>query len=261
MSELEARHLALEVPETQRLLALVEEAALRDADLDLIERRLETGHELDAGLLAASALVVGRIGDLTRVPALERLAARLDAQRKFDHASAVRLAMGLCHPRPERVGVERADSGYRFVEPHRGTVLYVSDPLASIWHGRGRWGPPLRPDRDRAPRLAKAGDQLESLLAFAEEGGVLVICFSPPRYGAPEPPLRLCLAGFGRDAELSGLVRWSSIRSIGQVMGRRGDRAAIETRELPLLVMPESPQFPEKELLELMGRLLKSARS
>ncbi len=261
MSELEPRHLALEVPETQRLLALLEEASLRDADLDLLERRIETEPDTDPGLLAAWALVLGRAGDFARVPVLERLAIRLEAAGLLDHASAVRLAMGLCHPRPERAGVERADGGYRFADLVRRTALYVSDPLAALWHGKGRWGPPLRPDRERPPKLARALDHVEPLTAFAEDGGVIVVCFAPARFGPAEPPLRLALAGFARDPQLNTLVRWSAVRSLGEVMGRRGPRAALETRELPLLVLPAAPQLPEKQLLDLMGRLLKSARS
>lgn len=260
MSEREARHLALEVPETEQLRAFLEEASMRDADLDGLERRLEGGPGQDPGLLAASALVLGRAGDLARAPALERLSAKLEAAGHFDHAAAIQLAWALCHAHPDRLGVERADAGYRFVDRQRGATYYVSDPVAGRWHAQGRWGPPLRPHRERPPRLARAGDDLDALAELAEAGGVILVCFEPSRFRAPEPPLRLTLAGFARDPDLRVLVRWSAVRSIGEVLSPRGSRAAIETSEPPLTVLPESAMLPQKDLLRLMSRLLKSAR-
>lgn len=261
MTDEETRHLAISVPETERLRALLEEASLKDADLDALERRIEEEHGQDPGLLAAWALVLGRAGDVARAGTLGRLETRLEAQRLPEHAGAVRLALSMLRPRPERAGVERADSGYRFFDAPRGLCLYLEDPVAALWHAKGRWGPPIRPDRDRPPRLARATDAVDELAMIAEEGGVVVVCFDAPRFRAPEPPLRLTLAGFARDAELQSLIRWSTVRAIGEVMGPRRSRAAIETREAPLLVLPERSMLPEKSLVELLSRLLKSARS
>lgn len=255
------RHLALEVPELERLRALVEEASLRDADLDALERRIEVEIGAEPGLLAAWALVLGRAGDGARAETLARLEARLTAMHLPEHAAAVRLALALLRSHPQRAGVERADAGYRYQDAPRRVTLYVDDPIAALWHGKGRWGPPIRPDRDRPPRLARASDAVEDLAAVAEEGGVVVVCFDAGRYRAPEPPLRLTLAGFARDAELSTLIRWSAVRSIGEVMGGRSSQAAIETKEPPLLVLPERAAVPANSLIALMSRLLKSARS
>ena len=91
---------------------------------------------------------------------------------------------------------------------------------------------------------------------------VLLVTFAPRRWlGAAEPPLRLCRAGLSRRPDLGGLVRWSEIGSLGRLEDDRGARVAWAGPDGAPVGLPERPSVPAEDLLTLMERLLKDARS
>lgn len=257
-SELRERYLALEVPDEELLGSIAQEAALTDLGLDALEAQL-AAPGLEPGEAAAVALTVGRAGRARSRLTLEALRTRLLEAGREDEAWAVSLASALLAPRPGAV-VERGDEGYRMTVG--GTRLYVEDPVAAYWHRRGRWGPPIRPDLERAPQLLRGPAQVDGAVAAARDGAVLVVTFRPRRWFGPgEPPLRLCRAGLSRSPGLEALRRWSEIGSLGRLESDRGARVAYAGPDGAPVGLPEDPSIPGEDLLALMERLLKDARS
>ncbi len=255
-----SRYLVLDVAGGDRVRALAEESALGDRDLDAIEARLGSA-ELDPGEAAALALALGRAGRPRSSGALQALRRRLEGMGRPAEAHAVTLALDLLAARPP-VRVERADLGYRHHDVALGVELFVEDPLAAHWHARGRWGPPIRPDLERAPIFAQGPGLVDRLTAFAEDGGIVVVGFEPRwRFSAPLPPLRLTRAGVSRDAGLRSLSRWSQVDSVGVVAQGTKQCAAYEVSGEPVEILPPKPSIPTEDLVDLMGRLLKRSRS
>jgi hypothetical protein len=254
-----AHYLTLKIPDDQLFGAIASEGALTDPQLDGIEAELLEG-PLDPGRIAALALTLGRAGRPSSREALARAEARLAGAGHLREAAALRLAQALSSTQVP-AAVERADRGYRFVDPERSEVLYVEDPLAAHWHQRDRWGPPLRPARERPAVWAGPRDELHPLLGAALDGRVVVVSFRPLFWQREvAPALRLTRAGLSRSADLGDLVRWSRVLSVGSAASRFGESAAYETRD-GRVTLPERPSLPLPALLELMGRLLKQSRS
>lgn len=258
MSTSSSRYLALEVPDDQLLAYLAQEGGLRDVGLDALEAQLHD-ESLDPGELAAVALTVGRMGRPSSRDPLTKLKLRLEAAGAPDEALAVDLALRVLALRPPG-SVVRADEGYRMqVE---GGTLYVEDPVAGHWHRAGRWGPPLRPDLERSPVLARGSGRADEWYEAAADGRLVVITFRPARFSRTvEPALRVTRAGFARDPGLETLVRWSSLESVGRLSGRGRERVGYQVRGEEGFGLPPMPSIPVPELLSLMERLLKAARS
>lgn len=254
----DSRYLALEVPEDQLLAYLAQEGGLTDVALDALVAQLDDP-ELDPGELAAVALTVGRAGRASSRPALMRLERRLERAGAVDEALAVRLAASVLHLRPPPA-VERGDEGYR-MQTEQGE-LFVEDPVAAHWHRAGRWGPPLRPDLERAPLLARGSGRADEWYQAAADGRIVVVTFRPARFGAHvEPALRLTRAGMARTAQMQDMVRWSELESLGKLSRGRRERVGFAARGQTPRGLPDRPSIPVSELLGLMERLLKQARS
>jgi hypothetical protein len=252
-------YLSVEIASDRLLLAIAEEAALRDRDLDAIEHDLSAPN-LDGGRAAALALTLGRAGRPTSRDVLAGLVLRLEQGGRTAEADATRLAIELLQLRPPP-HVERADSGYRRSDPAgRGEELFVEDPIAAHWHHARRWGPPLRPDLDAPVIVAREAERVAEYLHDVREGRIVLVYFVPPHpFARPEPPLRLLRAGLTRDASLNTITRWSRIRSVGEAE-RRGTKRAAYERGDSLEVLPERASLPSDALIELMTVLLKDAR-
>lgn len=253
------QYLVLEIPEEELLLAIAEDARLDDRALDALESELRDPGG-DAGWAAAAALTIGRSGRRTSVGVLSALRQRLASSGHETEALAVALAIELLEPFPGKA-VERADLGYRFVEPRSQEVVFVEDPIAAHWHAQGRWGPPIRPHHERAPKVLRPDLSLEQALAFARDGGILIVTFAPDWRGRPALPLRITKAGLARDPGLYALTRFSQLRSVGVV--ERWGRAllAYEPRGEVLVTLPPAQGWEAQALAELLGRLLNDARS
>jgi len=206
----------------------------------VIERRLEQG-AFDGAL----ALTLGRAGRQSSSAIL----ARWEADEEI-----ARLARGLLAPRPGRLGVERADSGYRFGE------LFVEDPLAVHWHHRGAWGPPIRPDPMAPTHFASDDDDVERLFARVREGELVIVGFAGTAWSRPPDALRLTLAGLGRAPDLRGQVRWRSVRSVGWQRGWRGQHLAYETADGGRNTIIGRPIVAPTMLLSLFERLMAESR-
>jgi hypothetical protein len=185
--------------------------------------------------------------------------ARLEAEQRALEASVLLLARELTNLRPP-AHVERAERGYRRVDVAVGETLFVEDPIAAHWHRDGRWGPPLRPDLDRAPVLARPDHGVDALASIVRDGRIAIVTFRGPRiWGGPDPALRLVRAGLARDAALRSLVRWSDVTSVGAVDRWGVRRAAFESGGR-LEVLPPRPAISIDDLIALMTQLLKQAR-
>ncbi len=240
---------SIEVDDAQLLLAIAQEAAIDDRDLDAIEAQLPAASVEEAlGL----ALTLGRAGRPSSRGSLQQLHDRIPDPGL---RCAIRLAMALLSTHPE--GVEQAESGYRF--SYGSDTLFLEDPLAAHWHGQGRWGPPLRPDLERAAHVAQFGGFTEALGA-ALEGRAVIVTFRREPWQPPVAPLRLSRCGFSRDPTFRAMVRWSQIRSLGKIEGEP-PKLACETSADAVIEFPENPSIPTAELSSLMERLLKQARS
>lgn len=249
---------ALDLPETELLRAIAEEGALTDRDLDELEDRLLHG-SLEAAQRTALALTLARAGRASSGWALASSRSQLRAEGRALEAHLLTLAMELLAV-PPSPRIDRAESGYRFTVPGEDVSLYVEDPVAAHWHRLGRWGPPIRPDPSRAPRVARAGET-EALAEELDTGGTVLVSFAPSRWRArAEPALRLVRAGLSRDPLLSISVRWSKVRSVGVVVRRGERRVAFELGDEPLVVLPPRPSIPPDELLALIARLVERAR-
>lgn len=258
MSKPARRYLALEVPEDQLLAYLAQEGGLTDVALDALEAQLHDS-TLDPGEAAAIALTVGRAGREASRPVLRQLRTRLQAGGSPDEAEAVRLAEAVLHLRPAAF-VERGDQGYRMVVD--GHELFVEDPVAAHWHRAGRWGPPLRPFVQRPEVLARGEGRADEWYQVAADGRIVVVTFTPRRFvGAPEPALRLTQCGFSRHADLTQMVRWSEVESVGSLCRNDQQRVGYTRRGREAEGLPEHTSIPTHELLEIMERLLKRARS
>lgn len=260
MSEAPAsRYLELQVPEEQLLGFLAQEGALNDAALDALERQLDDA-ETEPGEAAGVALTVGRAGRASSATALVRVEARLKAAGAADEARAVALARALLSPDPEGQGVERADSGYRWTTERE--VLYVEDVVAAHWHRQGRWGPPLRPDLHRPAQALTGPEQVDAGYEVAADGRVAIVTFRAPRWRrSVHAPLRLTRAGLARTPDLSDLVRWSAIASLGQLAHGDQARLAYARHGGGPIGLPPDPSIPADDLLALMSRLLKQSRA
>ncbi len=253
------RYLVLEVPDDALITAIAEETAIIDADLDDLERRI-LSPSIDPQLASAIALTIARAGRGASIETLRIVEARLEQQHRTLEASALRLAKELCKLRPPPT-VERAERGYRRGDVALGETLYIEDPLAAYWHRRGRWGPPLRPDPDRAQRFLEDGDAIDEAAAAIKDGAIAIVAFRAGRFTRrPHAALRLMRAGLARDPGLFTLVRWSNVSSVGMVERRRTKRVAFETGGGPLEILPADPSIPSDALLALMTQLLKQAR-
>lgn len=177
------------------------------------------------------------------------LLARVAAESSGPEGLALHLASALGTLAP--LAVERADGGYRY--RRGGETLYVEDPVAAHFHAAGRWGPPLRPNPDRSPRLARGAP--DALVREVLDGGVVV---APVRSeGMYLPALRILRAGITRDAALKSIVRWPDIAGFGRV----GDRIAYEPRAGDPVLLGESPALGADGLLELLTRVRSGALS
>ncbi len=251
------RYLVLDVPDEQLLGYLAQEGGLTDVALDALEAQLADS-DLDPGEAAAIALTVARAARPSSLAELTRLRGRLEAAGRVDEALALRLAQEVVALRPSS-SVERADKGYRMV--FEGVELFVEDPVAGHWHRSDRWGPPLRPDLERAPVLARGAGTVDACYQAAVDGQIVIVTFKPaPFFGRQEPTLRLTRAGFARAADLSDLVRWSQIESLGTLVRNSKERVAFTRRDEVPEGLPARPSIPTTELLGLMERLLKRAR-
>jgi hypothetical protein len=252
-----AEYVAIELEADQRLRAVAEEAALRDADLDEIERRLERA-DLEPERQAALALALGRAGRAGSGAVLARVKTRLVASGRQLEAEVVALAIDLL-PVPPSPRVERAESGYRYQK--EALELYVEDAIAAHWHQIGRWGPPIRPDPSVAPIAISASWSADEVVNAIEEGGTAIVTFSPRLFGRPEPPVRLVRAGMSRTPALSIAARWSRVRSVGVIDGARERRAAFEIAGEPRIVLPARSSIPTDELVSIIARLVERSRS
>lgn len=246
----ESVYLTLEIPDDERLLAIARETQINDPQLAGIAEVLG---QLDPEEGAAAALSLARAGDRRHRAVLRTYREALGAKGHDAEARAVRIGEGLIELRPPD-WVERADLGYRMLDPHDGVSVFVEDPLAAHWHGQLRWGPGIRPDLERAPYLARPSDDASGLVARTEDGGVVLVCFHGRRRA---PPLRLTRAGFARDPALRGLTRWSTVRSLG----RSGGTLAYEVAGEPPVRLPQEAFLPVSLLEGFMARLLKRSRS
>lgn len=254
-----SQYLVLEIPDEELLFAIAEDGRLDDRALDALESEIRDPG-CDSGWAAAVALTIGRSGRGSSVGVLSALRQRLATSGHETEALAVALAIELLRPRPGSQ-VERADSGYRFVDAQSGQEVFVEDPIAAHWHRQGRWGPPIRPDHQRSLLVLKPQTELEGALAFAREGGIVLATVRPDWLGRPAAPLRITKAGLARDPQLSALTRFSRLRSVGVVERRGRSRLAYEPRGEALVVLPEAEAWPAAQLADLLGRLLNDARS
>jgi len=249
----QSRLFALEIPDENRLGAVAAEAALKDADLDALELAL-ADTAVDVGARLGAAFQLARGGRRRSGPVLAAFRREVLQRGLADEAKVLLAALDLLalHP-PARL--ERADRGYRWQD--ETTELFIEDPLAEHWHGAGRWGPPIRPDLGRSPRFFAAASQAPELARFAEDGGVVVVTFSPsaPWRDAP-PALRMTRAGFARDAALTTMIRWSDLASVGW-MDRGAERAVgYEVRGETERALPPRPSCGDVALMALVERLL-----
>jgi len=122
----------------------------------------------------------------------------------------------------------------------------------------GRWGPPIRPDLDRPPRLFGPRADDDPIGAFAAEGGVVVVPFSASPYWRPAPTaVRVTRAGFARDAALVTLTRWADLASLGWIEHGMHRNLAYEVRGESERGLPPSPICGEDRLMALFERLLR----
>jgi hypothetical protein len=246
--------LAVEIASDRMVGAIAEESALEDRDLDSIEVRL--GHETDRGMLAALSLTLGRAGRASSARALGAVRARLGDSVE---ARAVSLAIELLSIEPPP-HLERAELGYRRIDPFTQEELFIEDPLAAHWHHERRWGPPIRLDHTCPAFLAH--ESSSDAYARIRAGEIAVVTFEANRLFAPiHPALRLARCGFTTDASLRNVVRWSRVRSVGVAESRFARRAAYEIAGEAVATLPGRPVIGTEALVELMTRLLKSARS
>lgn len=247
-------YLALEVPDDQLIGAIAEEQSVGDAALDGLERAALTAD--DPLQSAAWALAIGRCGRRESGPVLQSLRAHLVDRKAPEAVQAIELAMDLLPMLPpERL--ERAERGYRWTPPGAEEAVYIEDPLAAHWHAQGAWGPPLRPNLELPPRLGHE-DGIE-LLAHADRGGVVVVLLRGPS-GRPEPALRLCRAGFARDAALHTLVRWSQVEGMGFMDGPAGSRTVALEVDGRIQALPPTRAGSAERLSELMQALARRGR-
>jgi hypothetical protein len=249
-------YLALDIPEDELSAAIAQEAAIRDDDLDDLERRLATAEPASA---AALALAIGRAGRSESADAIHRALEQVNGAGRSLEAAAIQMALDLLPVAPPS-SIERGERGYRRVDASRDEELLVEDPIAAHWHHLGRWGPPLRAEPDRPQRFLQGDIDVERAVDEAQKGRILIVGFRPsPWRIRPHAPLRLMRAGLSRDARLAMMVRWSRVRSVGAVEGRRGPRAAFETGNT-VEPLPWNASIPVPLLIDLMTRLLKHAR-
>lgn len=240
-------YLALEVPDDERLGAIAKEASVSDADLDAIEREL-SGGELHPRIEAALAFTLARAGRKSSGEALGALRKRLLDAGEQELAAAVRVAVDLL-PLVPPARVERADSGYRWTG-EEGDEVFVEDPVAEHWHSERRWGPPLRPALDQPCLWLGPTTSMDDAEDFCRRGGVTLAGFASG--GAA---LRLCRAGWARDAALHTLVRWVDVAS----MGWAGSAVALEPRGQAAIVLPARASCGDAPLFDLMRRLRECA--
>ncbi len=261
-----ATYVRLDLDEGRLLRSVTEEGSITDADLDELEDRILHG-ALEPSLVASLALTIARAGRPKSIWALKSARSRLVAARRDTEVQVLDLALDLASsPVPSRL--ERGESGYRWTPPASLTSaradaepLYVEDPIAAYWHRRDRWGPPLRPDPSRPPRVATAPGPVEPWLAEIEDGGTVLVCFEPAwPWTRPEPPLRLVRAGMARDAALTVRVRWSQVGSVGKVTRGRTVRAAYEVHGEPREMLPREPAIGVDALVALMSKLVERSR-
>jgi hypothetical protein len=252
---LEQRLFALEIPDETRLGAVAAEAALRDADLDALEAQLaET--EADVGARLGAAFQLARAGRRRSGPVLAAFRREVLQRGLADEGKVLNAALDLLalHP-PARL--ERADRGYRWRDDV--TELFIEDPLAEHWHGAGRWGPPIRPDLERPPRFFGPNGDFDELLAFAKDGGVLVVTFRPPApWRDAAPAVRVTRAGFARDAALTTLVRWADLASLGWMEEGAERAVAYEVRGETERALPPAPACGSDELMRMFEALVAS---
>jgi hypothetical protein len=251
-------YVAIEIPDDELIRAIAHEASFTDLDLDELEKRV-LSPSIDPAEAAGLSLAIARAAAPSSLPVLKIVATRLLQETRPLESKALALALELALIRPPP-HLERAERGYKRTGPSTGEVFFVEDPIAAHWHRLGRWGPPLRPDLDRAPLHAGPGIGVDRVLAAIRDGAIAIVTFRAPRHAlTPHAPLRLLRAGLARDPSLATLVRWSAVSSVGSVGGRHGERAAFE-KQGALEVLPAEPSIGAEDLVALMTRLLQDAR-
>jgi hypothetical protein len=243
--------LAVEIPDDRIAFAIAEEAAIADRDLDAIEARLARGEGQPAEL-AALALTLGRAGRRESAPALEAVEARLFAGGRTLEAQAAHLARELLAP---PAWLERAERGYRRIDPRSHEELFIEDPLAAHWHHLRRWGPPIRAESS-APHFTELSAGANERIARGEIA--LVIFDATRRFKRLERPLRLARAGLSRTATFDDLTRWTAVRSVGITERRLTQHASYELAHGERIVLPA--QKSVAALVALMTELMQAAR-
>lgn len=246
----------MEIADDQRVGAIAQEEALVDSALDEMEQRLL---EADPRESAALALTLARAGRKGSGASLARLRSRLLREHENDLAKAVLVAMELLPLRPGRK-LERADSGYRWTDDATGEEIFVDDPLAAHWHALHRWGPALRPRID-AVGLFFGSDTAESeAMDAVRDGRVVLVTFESMNPARPHSALRMCKAGFARDAGLQTMTRWSELRSLGWMTDGNERLLAFEPLQGEPQELPSRPSCGVESLLSLMNTIANIAR-
>jgi hypothetical protein len=251
-------YFSVDVPDAEIIWAIGKEAALDDAAIDSIEAGLRDS-EASLAALAASALVLGRCGRKSSKPCLEALRLTRFAESQ-DQAAVLILAAALIDWRP-RPWVERADSGYR-VKMSDGRDLFVEDPLAAHWHHAHRWGPPIRPRIDAPFQVVSHPDELDDAVCHALDGGVVVVALRERELWSvrgARSALYISKAGFAYRPDLSDLIRWSQLSSLGSCAHLFGSRIAYRLRNGRLVKIPERSFLPTDMLLAMMTQVMKGA--
>jgi len=246
----ENRCLAREIPETELLNAILEEGNLTDARILGIEAQLLSDDSLDVGQMACLCLVLGRAGWNRSEGILRQMERRFLKKNHGVEAQAARLSIVLLASLPDARKLKRAEGGYLFHESGQPD-LFVEDPLASHWHRQDRWGPPIRgnaPDQD----LVSYDSSLGSKAVDAAMSGHWI------QIEGQKGLWLVSRAGLRKSRNGAALIRWSRVRSIGEMGSNGGSRQlAVEVEGLPPQVITEDAEDSDgtaEFLIELYRR-------
>ena len=214
----ESRYMARELPESELLPTIIEEANFSDNKIRKLEGLLLLNEELDAGQRACFALTLGRCGWGRSEGALRQLGSSLIKNGHFVEAQAVRLAIQLLAHEPDPKKVERGEEGYQFREPGE-PVLFVEDPVAAHWHRQDRWGPPIRPARHLPEKSLSEFSTPAHAIDAAMNGEIVSVTGRKERWLVT----RAWLWSPSSDAPP---FRWTRVRSMGR-HGKSGNSAGV----------------------------------